>query len=260
MPGWALAAVAYGLVLAVAAIATPVRRRWLAATAAMAYALLACAGASLATALWAALLIPGLLLLAGYWLSGFFFHEPQEWLEDWLLRTDAHFLDAFDVDARLSRAPRWALELLEGCYASVYLAITVSAVVAAGAGIAAVTHYWSVVLVSELVCYAVLPWLRSRPPRVLEPAGVIARRAPVLRRLNAAILDRASVQANTLPSGHVAGAVAAALAIAPVSTPLAAVLMIVALGIAVAAVAGRYHFAVDCAAGVLVAGVVSVLT
>ena len=47
------------------------------------------------------------------------------------------------------------------------------------------------------VSYAALPWLRSRPPRILEGHGVIAERAPVLRRLNVTILDRAGVQANT---------------------------------------------------------------
>jgi hypothetical protein len=260
MPGWAWIAAVYGLVLAGAAFTTALRRRWLVASAAVGYTLLACAAATVASVSWAALVIPGCLLLTGYWLSGFFFHDPQPRLETWLLLIDRRLFAALDADFRLSRAPQWMLELLEACYASVYLVIAGGAAVAFTAGDAAVSHYWTVVLGSELACYAMLPWLRSRPPRALEPAGALAVRGPRLRRLNAAVLDRASVQANTLPSGHVAGAVAAALAIAPVSTPLAVVLMVVSVGIAVAAVAGRYHYAVDCAAGVLVAGVVSVLT
>jgi hypothetical protein len=260
MPAWMWVAVGYGVLLAVAALMGGLRRRWLVASTAVAYSLLACAGASLAGARWAALVVPAVLLLGGYWLSGFFFQNPQAWLEAWLLRSDRRAFGVLGIDWWLARAPQWTLELLEACYAAVYLVVGVGAIAAASVGTAAVTHYWTVVLTSELACYAMLPWLRSRPPRALETPGVVARRAPVLRRINAAVLDRASVQANTLPSGHVAGAVAAALAATSVSTPLAAVLFVAAAGIATGAVAGRYHYVVDCVAGALVAGVVFVLT
>jgi membrane-associated phospholipid phosphatase len=78
-------------------------------------------------------------------------------------------------------------------------------------------------------------------------------RAPAARRFNLAILDRASVQACTIPSGHVAGAVAAALAVLPVSTTASVVFLLMSVLIAASATAGRYHYAVDCALGVLVA-------
>ena len=60
------------------------------------------------------------------------------------------------------------------------------------------------------------------------------------------------MQANTLPSGHVSGAVAAALGVMPIDAALGGLLLVVAGLIAVAAVAGRYHYAVDCVAGVAV--------
>ncbi|MGH9661327.1 MAG: phosphatase PAP2 family protein, partial [Bryobacteraceae bacterium] len=106
--------------------------------------------------------------------------------------------------------------------------------------------------------------LRSRPPRVLEGPGLIDHRAPKLRRVNIAILNRASVQANTLPSGHVAGAVAAALAIWPVDATAAAVLAVLAVLIATAAALCRYHYVIDCVTGgavaLLAAGVVNLVT
>jgi membrane-associated phospholipid phosphatase len=71
--------------------------------------------------------------------------------------------------------------------------------------------------------------------------------------VNAAILDSASVQANTLPSGHVSAATAAALAIWTLHPGVGLALLVLAGLIAVAAVAGRYHYAVDCAAGFVVA-------
>jgi membrane-associated phospholipid phosphatase len=122
-----------------------------------------------------------------------------------------------------------------------------------------VTGYWSLVLSAELACYAALPWLRSRPPRALETTSVFDARAVTMRRLNVAILDRASVQANTIPSGHVAGALAAALAVLPLNAAIGGVLLAASVAIGVAAVAGRYHYVVDCVAGASVALIVASL-
>jgi membrane-associated phospholipid phosphatase len=110
-----------------------------------------------------------------------------------------------------------------------------------------------------------MPWLRSRPPR----AVVTTHGSPehertgaangYLRRLNTLILDGASIQANTLPSGHVSGAVAAALGVMAVDVVVGSWLVVAAGLIAVAAVAGRYHYVVDCVAGAAVALVFSSL-
>jgi hypothetical protein len=107
--------------------------------------------------------------------------------------------------------------------------------------------------IAEFICYLALPFLRSRPPRSLEPAGVIARRTPRMRRLNDAIVGGGSIQVNTIPSGHVAGALAAGLAVWPWSAAVGAILIITAVLIAVAATAGRYHYALDCLLGAGVA-------
>jgi len=237
----------YGLVLAVAAVTQPIARRPIALTGALAYALVGFGAASL-TNFWAGLFVPAGLLLAGYWLSGMFFRAPQAWLEQWLLDSDR----AIGADRWLERAPRYLGELLEASYAADYVVIGGGAIFAATAGLDALTYYWSLVLTSELACYVMLPWLRSRPPRALEGDRGAAVR-PSLRRLNAAILDCASVQANTIPSGHVAGAMAAALGVMPIAASVGWGLMVVAGLIAVAAAAGRYHYFVDCAAGAAVA-------
>lgn len=260
MSTWSLAAGTYGLVLTIAAIRHPIRRRPFALAASVAYAVLALAAGTLRPALWASLVVPGVLLLTGYWLSGLYFRDPQPWLEDWLLRVDR----TLAADRWMARAPRLLAELLELSYASVYVVIGGGAVYAATFGAAAVERYWIPVLIAELASYAALPWLRSRPPRVVEALsdgkapgdGTPARRepgGPTLRRLNLTILNNASVQANTLPSGHVAGALAAALAVLPLNAAVGWTLLAVAGLIAVAATAGRYHYAVDCAAGAGVA-------
>jgi membrane-associated phospholipid phosphatase len=259
MTVWGWVAGSYGLFLAVTAVFLPhVSRRAVAISASSAYA---CVGFGAGTLdnFWVQLLVPGALLLAGYWLSGLLFGTPQPWLERWLVATDRHTFASLGLDRGLRAAPTWVLELLEAAYVADYLVVAAGAIICAAVGVEAVSRYWAVVLAAELACYAALPFLRSRPPRSIEAPGVVARRAPVLRSLNVAILDRASVQANTIPSGHVAGAVAAALAVMTVSAPAGWILLTIALLITVSAVVGRYHYAVDCVLGALVAASASLV-
>jgi membrane-associated phospholipid phosphatase len=250
---WSLVAGTYGLILTIAVLTMPIARRHVAATACAGYALVAIGLGTLVSSFWVQLVVPGALLLTGYWLSGFFFRDPQPWLEQFLVTSDKRVFRALAVDDWLERAPALLLEAVEASYAADYVVVALGAIIAASAGTERIAAYWSLVLASELACYGALPWLRSRPPRALEPPGVMAQRAPLLRRLNTSILDRASVQANTLPSGHVAGAVAAALGVWPVDPAAGLVLLVVALAIAIAAVVGRYHYVVDCVAGASVA-------
>ena len=72
------------------------------------------------------------------------------------------------------------------------------------------------------------------------------------------MLGRASIQVNTLPSGHAAGAVATALAVATVMPDAGAVFLVLALSIAMATVIGRYHYIVDSVLGIVVAMIASV--
>ena len=248
---WAWVAAAYGGVLLLAAVTQPIRRKALAATAALAYILTSLALGVVGSTSFVALAGPGALLLAGYWLSGFFFRDPQVRLERWLLKTDR----ALGADLWMPRLPRLLQEVLELCYALDYVVVGGGAIYCATYGVEPLTMYWNLVLAAELASYAPLPWVRSRPPRVLESGGLarLNPRPPYLRRLNTAILDSASVQANTIPSGHVSGAVAASLGVWAVD-PIAGLLLMVMAGvIALAAAAGRYHYVVDCVAGAIVA-------
>jgi hypothetical protein len=256
---WATVAAAYGIVLAFAALTMPIRRRAVAAAASGAYALAAIGAGTLPRSLWIELFAPAVLLLSGYWLSGFFFRDPQAWLEAFLVKTDERLMNGVGVNGWLARGPRWLLEALEASYAADYAVVAIGAIVAASHGTEAIAGYWSLVLSAELACYAALPWLRSRPPRALEHSSAFDGRTVTMRQLNVAILDRASVQANTIPSGHVAGALAAALAVMPLNAAIGGVLLAASVAIGVAAVAGRYHYVVDCVAGATVAIVVASL-
>jgi membrane-associated phospholipid phosphatase len=249
MPVWAISAVLYGGIMLFAALTQPIRRRARAALAAVAYSAAAASALAVEPSLTLQLTLPGALLLSGYWLSGLLFGDPQPALEAWLLRTDR----AVGAPWWMQRIPRALAELLEISYAADYVVVGGGAIYAAMAGVDAVEYYWGVVLTAELASFAPLPWLRSRPPRALEgePGGRV--RPVYARRLNLAVLNNASVQANTLPSGHVSGAVGAALGVMSFEPTTGWVLLAVAGVIGVAAVAGRYHYAVDCVAGAVVA-------
>ena len=74
-------------------------------------------------------------------------------------------------------------------------------------------RFWTAVLLAGFACYGTLPWLVSRPPRLMERT---ASAPSSLSRGNAWVLSRISHQRNTFPSGHVAVSLAAALMVFPV--------------------------------------------
>ena len=108
-------------------------------------------------------------------------------------------------------------------------------------------------MLAELASYATLPWVQTRPPRALDDQMIIATRHVAVRRLNEFILRHGSVQVNTFPSGHAAGALATALAVAAVSPAAGWAFGVLALGIVAGSIVGRYHYAADSVAGLLVA-------
>ena len=204
--------------------------------------------------------LPLVLLLAGYRLSGLFYVAPMRSVEERLLAFDRRVFDAVGwTPQRWTRAPVFhgALEL---AYLLVYAMVPLGVVALWLAGASnQLSRYWAVVLTACFTSYAMLPWLQTRPPRVVENLlrasdGRIAPadRAP-LRRLNLAILRTSSNQVNTLPSGHVAAALAVALMVLA-SAPAAGLAFLgLTIGIALATVIGRYHYIVDTVAGVAVA-------
>lgn len=252
---WGWVAAAYAAYMATLAGAGFARHRALAVLAAVALGV-AAAAASTVDSRPAQVVFPGAVALAGYWLSGLFAGVPQAWLEARLLDADRRLFEWLRIDRTIAGAPRLLLEALELAYATVYVVVLVGSIAMARRGVEPVRHYWAIVLAAGFVCYAALPFVRSRPPRSLEPPGALARRAPVMRRFNERIVRTGSIQVNTIPSGHVAAALAASLAAWSSSPVIAGSILACAVLIAVAATAGRYHYAFDCVLGAVVAIVV----
>jgi membrane-associated phospholipid phosphatase len=196
--------------------------------------------------------LPGGYLLVGYWTTGVLYRGPNAALEARLDSIDARLFDR--LGPLILRVPRVVLEFLEFAYLLCY------PLVPAGLGVlylsgqrARADAYWTLVLVSAFAAYGVLPWAGTRPPRALGCSPWIARWPVTMRRVNLRVLERGSIHVNTFPSGHTASAWAVALFLMTAPGAAWPVFTVLAAAIAVAAVVGRYHYAVDVAAGILVA-------
>jgi membrane-associated phospholipid phosphatase len=117
-------------------------------------------------------------------------------------------------------------------------------------------HFWTVVLLAAYGSCGMLPFIQTRPPRMIGEKWSACLLRGRLRALNLWILRHGSIQANTLPSSHVAITAACALVLFEVGAGWVALAFLgIAIAIALGAVAGRYHYGVDAILGFLLAAV-----
>lgn len=200
------------------------------------------------------LLIPSIVLLLGYWLSGLLFMRVDHLAEERLQSIDAVLLERTGVLSWYRRASGVLTEFFELNYLLVYPAVPAGATVLALSGFSGeLGRFWTVVLLAEFACYGALPWIQVRPPRLFDETSDQGAHARIIRRFNQWIARRLSVGASTIPSGHVAGALATALAVGTVMPGAGAVFLGLALSIAVASVLGRYHYLTDSGLGAVIA-------
>ncbi len=188
-------------------------------------------------------LLPPALLFLAYWTSGLLFVAPMPRAERWLFAID----DALRIRAIAARMPRAGAELLELAYVGVYPLVAVAFIIELTLTATPDPQlFWSVVLVTDYICFGVLPWVQTRPPRSLEDSEPWHAR---VRRFNLRLMGAASIQVNTFPSGHAAEALAAALLVLDAPPPLVAWMFFNAAAVSAGTVFGRYHYALDAIAG-----------
>lgn len=192
-------------------------------------------------------LLPPLLLFLGYWTSGLLFVAPMKRIESLFAFVD-RIVRVRGVGAR---APVSLAEFLEFSYAAVFVLIPVAlALHLRFARTPDVDRFWTVILVTDFICFAMLPWIQTRPPRSIETGEPWSSS---FRRFNLRLLGSASIQVNTFPSGHAAEALAAALLVSNLQSGLFIWMLFNAAAVSAGAVFGRYHYAVDALAGWVVA-------
>ncbi len=198
--------------------------------------------------------VPAVYLLQSYWVCGLFFRRPSLGMERRLLAFDTWLFERSGLRRAAARAPRVVASWFEATYLLAY------PFVPAGFGVfLALGHrgradeFWTAALIAGFTCYGMLPWIQTRPPRALAADRPLWMPHLVLRRLNATVLQRMSVQVNTCPSGHAATAVAVALTILFAGAPVAgAGFAFVAASIVAATVLARYHYSIDTLLGLAV--------
>src|SRR5688572_24114263 len=205
-------AVAYFVGLSLVAWLSPVplQRRLIVSGTALGIAAVIAAAAENSTSIlraWA----PHVYLVAGYWLPAMLAARPVNptRFERWLVGADLR------VRRRLPDVPDTLRPVTEVAYLLCYLLIPAAFVMVWTRGTDDdVTRFWGAVLLSGYACYICLPWLVSRPPRLLEQVSASVN--PV-GAINVLVLGRVSHGLNTFPSGHVAVSCAAATMLATVS-------------------------------------------
>jgi hypothetical protein len=258
MPAWVSAGFAFFVYVMVAALTLPrlaLRRRAIAiAAAAFGLLLLAIDIAFARHSILHQWLLPPMVLLVAYWSTGSLFVAAMPRVERILAGFDA----AIGARHIAARTPRAIAELLEFAYAAVYPIIPIAL------GIIVLTHaspdvdrFWSVILITDFVCFGMLPWIQTRPPRALE--GDAPPWPAAFRAFNLRLLGATSIRVNTFPSGHAAEALSAALLVIGSPWPWTAWMFFNAAAISAGTVFGRYHYALDAIAGWLVALVVWLL-
>jgi membrane-associated phospholipid phosphatase len=207
--------------------------------------------------------LPCLLILIVYWQAGRFgmphgkvSNRSSQTLQAWLMEFDRRWLGTF-----LDRwAARWSTTWIGTYFELAYLLCY--ALIPCGVGVlywahqrGAIDQYWAVVLVASYLCYGIVPFAQTLPPRLLPVAGSAPSAKPrpksKIRSFNLFILRHASIHLNTFPSAHVASTVGASLVLMQYVPAAGLLFLLIALSIAAGAVLGRYHYALDVILGAM---------
>ena len=206
--------------------------------------------------------LPAALVLLVYWKAGEFFMKVDQRFQDRLEGIDARMVAPLLHCLSRRRVGMWIAAFLELAYLLCYpmIPMSIGTLYLLRLGRYA-DSFWTVVLVSTYLCYGVLPFLQTLPPRMLVESWLEPLPPSSVRRFNLWILRHASIHANTFPSAHVAASTGAALVVTSLAPwPAGLVFLAMALGIAVGTFAGRYHFAADAVGGSAVAVIVFMVT
>lgn len=192
--------------------------------------------------------LPVPLLLIPYWQTGQFFLGPNEKFQAWLIETDCRLLKPF---AAVSMTKPFSLAM-EYAYLSCYPLVPAGLATLYATGHRAATDtFWFLVLVPTYLCYAITPFFPALPPRSLSVKQTIVPASNVGRKLNLQLLKYGSIHAISFPSAHVASSLGVALVLLHFAPLAGAIFLVVAVAIAIAAIAGGYHYAIDVLLGAL---------
>jgi membrane-associated phospholipid phosphatase len=216
--------------------------------------------------------LPAVLLLVAYRESGLFATpDPTHRFDQILIQWDRAILGHSWTEALLHAGAPWLQWYLELAYLLCYPLVPMglgalllvsrrrSRVGMEFQQARVVDHYWLAVLAASFTCYLIFPHVPLTPPRELFSDLPGPAVSPLLRKTNFWLLGQYGVGVCLFPSAHVASTLAAGLVVRRYAPKVGIVFLVAAISIAFATVYGRYHYAADAFAGVLVAIVAYVL-
>jgi membrane-associated phospholipid phosphatase len=196
------------------------------------------------------------LILAGYWAMGCFAIPPREALQIELVRIDRTLLYSAHLQALIEAAGAFVPVLLETVYLLLYAIppACLGILYACGAR-SQVPRFLLQVFAGTFATYALLPYVPVVSPRLAFPGADLPHYSGISLRLANWLLDRLDISTSVLPSGHVAVALSSALGMFA-ALPRRPIFGWCAAGLAalvyVATIYGRYHYAVDGLASVVI--------
>jgi membrane-associated phospholipid phosphatase len=186
------------------------------------------------------------LFLVPYWQTGQFFLAPNKHVEERLMAFDRWLLPG---TAATSGTPRTGFGMaLEVAYLFCYPLVPLGLVALyVGHQRRNIAGFWLVVLIATYACYAITPFVPALPPRDLAKSKAAA--VGKTRMFNRWILKHGSIHAISFPSAHVASTFAVSLVLLHFMPAVGLVFLFVSIWIAIGAVVGRYHYAIDVLLG-----------
>ncbi len=187
------------------------------------------------------------LFLVPYWQTGQFFLGPNHRVEERLMAFDRWLMPR---TAATSGTPRSSLGVVLEvaylfCYPLVPLGLLTLYLAHQRRNVAG---FWLVVLIATYACYVITPFVPALPPRDLVRKASAAK-AGKARLFNRWILQHGSIHAISFPSAHVASTLAVSLVLLHFLPVAGLVFLLVSIWIALGAVIGRYHYALDVLLG-----------
>jgi membrane-associated phospholipid phosphatase len=172
--------------------------------------------------------------------------------QSWIV-WDRLLLNQHGLRATIERPGLLLPVFFELCYLLVYAVgfVAVWALLAHGRR-KRLNTFWLIYLGGTLGAYALFPYFPSEPPRIVFAGADLPSIVTDLRRFNLWILGSFSIHSSVFPSAHVSSAFSAAwglLATLPERRWIGWAMAIYGVCVSIATVYGRYHYAVDVAAG-----------
>ncbi len=199
------------------------------------------------------------LILIGYWSLGFFSSRPAAKWESVLISWDRTLLFRWGFHHAVEAAGPIPGYVLETTYLLLYaFPTTALGCVTAQGSPAASRRFLLVLFLGVFTAYALLPFFPVLSPRLIDKGVDGPSFEGVTRHWNVWLLDHYDNSPGVFPSGHVAVAFACAfglLSSIPQRRGICVTAFVLATVVYLATIYGRYHYAVDGLASIVITAV-----